>query len=331
MVKPDLFFRVDGSSAIGLGHLIRSLALAQMIDSLFNIHFYCTEAPVSFISELGRLKYNFNKINNEYDLIENIKQGDVVVIDHYTIGIKIHKLIREKGVKLVCIDDIHDKAFDVDLIINHAPGVDPANYKAMPYTKFALGPQFALLRPEFLKSASTNLIRKSNRKLLICFGGSDFNNLTCKTVELLKSNSFFEEIIVVTGQVFSFRDQLQKLISLDCRIKWFENQTASQLLALMNVCQYALAPSSSIAFEILAAGCTWLGGYYIENQKYIYEGFKKINAFVDLGDLNNIDGNVFTESYLIQSQIFNKKTLIDGKSKLRILEYFKPYVNSTTN
>ena len=40
MVKPDLFFRVDGSSAIGLGHLIRSLALAQMIDSLFNIHFY---------------------------------------------------------------------------------------------------------------------------------------------------------------------------------------------------------------------------------------------------------------------------------------------------
>lgn len=331
MSRLDLIFRADGGPNIGLGHLIRSLALARMIDSLFNIHFFCIEAPETFIKEIQDLNYNFNKINNENDFIGKIKEGNIVVIDHYKIGIVLHKRIRSKGAWVVCIDDLHNKSFDADLIINHAPGVSPSHYEAMPYTRFALGPEYALLRPEFLKAALTRSQRKKNRKLLICFGGSDINNLTSSAVQLLKKNEFFEEIIVITGQAYSHRNHLRKLIDQDNRIKWYENQSASQMLLCMQECQFVLAPASSIAFELLSAGCTWLGGYYIDNQKYIYEGFKQLNCLIDLGDLKNTLHLNFSEDDLLQFQNLSKKNPIDGKSDLRIIECFEPYANSAIN
>lgn len=331
MSRSDLIFRVDGGPKIGLGHLIRCLALARMIDSIFSIHFFCNEAPENFIKEIENLNYNFKKISNENDFIDRIKEGNVVVIDHYEIGIDLHKLIRAKGSWLVCIDDLHDKAFDADLIINHAPGVSSSHYKAMPYTRFALGPEYALLRPEFLNAALTRSQRNENRKLLICFGGSDFNNLTSSSIQLLKKNLFFEEIIVITGQAFSYRNQLRNLIVHDNRIKWYENQSARQMLVYMKECQFVLAPASSIAFEILSVGCTWLGGFYIENQKYIYEGFKKLNCLIDLGDLKNNLQLSISENSLIQFQNLNKKNPIDGKSDLRLIKCFEPYANSAIN
>lgn len=331
MRKFDLIFRADGGSDIGLGHLIRSFALARMIDSLFNIHFVCIDAPETFIKELQEFKYSFNKINNENEFIERVKKSDIVVIDHYKIGIYLHKQIRAKGARLVCIDDLHDKSFDADLIINHAPGVTPVNYEAMPYTQFALGPEFALLRPEFLKAALTRTQRKLNRNLLICFGGSDFNNLTSNSLELLHKNEFFEEIIVITGQAYSHRSKLKIIVSRDNRIKWYENQSAIEMQIFMKKCQFVLAPASSIAFEILSVGCTWLGGYYIENQKSIYEGFKQLKCLIDLGDLRKIKQLKISEEDLNQLQNLNSKNPIDGKSDLRIIEYFKPYANSAVN
>ena len=330
MYKPDLIFRADGNALIGMGHLVRSMALAQMLKSLFRIHFYSIEAPTNFIKEVADLHFYFFKIETEGDFVEVIKYGDTVVIDHYQIDVSIHTAIRAKGARLVCIDDLHDRPFDADLIINHAPGVESCDYEAKKYSKFALGPNFAILRPEFLKAALKRPKRNFNRRLLICFGGSDFNNLTCKAVGAIKMNLFFEEIFVITGVSFSFRHQLDKQVNLDNRIKWFENLSAKEMVEYMQKCQYVLAPSSSIAYELLAVGCTWLGGYYVDNQKKIYEGFKKLNFLVDMGDLNKNLISFLSKYDGTQSQYLNKENPIDGKSDLRIKELFNSYVSSIT-
>lgn len=317
----NVYLRADGNSEIGLGHLIRCIALAQMIKSDFNIHFIFKDAPDQIIQDILRSGFGFIKINNERELFGILNERDIVIVDHYGLDSNYQKEIKVLGCKLVCIDDLHDKPFVADLIINHAPGVHAYDYKATPCTKFALGPKYALIRPEFIKIALDRSKHEINRRLLICFGGADFNNLTCKAIESIYKNRFFEKIYVITGVSYLFKNQLTSLIEIDDRIEWCENQNAEGMLKYMQKCQYVLAPASSIAYEILSVGCTWLGGYYVENQKKIYEGFKQLNCLVDFGDLNKSlpfllpDYNNLTHS-------LNNNNPIDGKSNLRIKNIF---------
>ena len=79
--------------------------------------------------------------------------------------------IKDKGCKLVCIDDIHDKHYVADVVINHAPGLDKNNFSVEPYTKLCLGLDYVLLRKPFLeKPIAANKEIKYN-KVFICFGG----------------------------------------------------------------------------------------------------------------------------------------------------------------
>lgn len=321
MIK-NVYLRADGNPEIGLGHLIRCIALAQMIKNDFQIHFVSKYAPDLIIKDILSNGFKFLKIDNESFFFRLLNDKDIVIIDHYDLDTNYQKKIKSLGCKLVCIDDLHDKQFVADLIINHAPGINSSQYDAKSYTKFALGPKFALLRPEFLRAASTNYIRNNNRKLIICFGGSDFNNLTCSSVKVLNDNSFFEEIKVITGQSYIHRNQLRELVMQNKRLKWYENLNANQMLSHMQNCQFALAPASSIAFELLSAGCTWLGGYYVENQKMIYNGFKQLNCMVDLGNMNLSFESILSKINNGDFKFLNNENPIDGKSGIRIKELF---------
>ncbi len=58
----------------------------------------------------------------------------IVVLDGYHFGTNYQKQIKLKGAKLVCIDDMHDKEFVADLIINHIPRITPQDYNVQPFT-----------------------------------------------------------------------------------------------------------------------------------------------------------------------------------------------------
>ncbi|MFN4122574.1 MAG: UDP-2,4-diacetamido-2,4,6-trideoxy-beta-L-altropyranose hydrolase [Flavobacteriales bacterium] len=323
MDRAKIHFRCDGGPAIGLGHLTRSLALAQMLDSLFEVHFHCIEAPDSFRKELRSLGYYFHALQHNDEFTDAIAQGDKVVIDHYGIGIDLHRRIRAKGAFLACIDDLHDKPFDADLIINHAPGVKAADYQAQPNTQFALGPGYALLRPEFLEAARQQALREANKNLLICFGGADFNNLSCQALQSLRNNDFFAQIRIITGSAFPFRNELAQQVKKDPRVQWYENQSATEMLAHMQACTFALAPASSIAYELLAAGCVWLGGYYVDNQRNIYEGFKALGAMIDMGDLNEIQKNYINLEKKLKSDAEPSFKLKAGSEKKLLKSFIK--------
>ena len=73
----------------------------------------------------------------------------MVVIDGYQFDTEYQQKVKKSGASLVCLDDLHNQHFVADIIINHAPGVDPGKYSAEPYTQYLLGPSYALLRPAF--------------------------------------------------------------------------------------------------------------------------------------------------------------------------------------
>ena len=187
-VRRKVIFRADGSDRIGLGHLIRSQALAEMLADDFDCVFALAEAPAVIAEELAsRFSVYWLPPAAAYPLVAASQQQeeaptplaaqqqagkaspaaaatqqqqaaalaalasphDIIVLDGYPFDTAYQQVLRERGCKLVSIDDIHAYPFVVDAIINTAGGVRPMHYQALPGTRFCLGLRYALLRRPF--------------------------------------------------------------------------------------------------------------------------------------------------------------------------------------
>lgn len=266
-----VYIRVDGSPEIGLGHLVRCIALAQMLDNNFRIYFICKEIPEETSNEIKKLGFNITIIEKEENFLSQLKNDDFVVIDHYALDSNYQKSIKEKGCKLICIDDLHDKVFFADLIINHAPNVKITDYKAQPFTKFALGLDYALLRPEFLEEAQKERIIQNTDTVFICFGGADFKNLSTQILLSVLEENKFKKVIIVTGAGFKHTAGLQEAIKNDIRVQHEHSIDVHRMLELMKISGFAIIPASGILFEVIAVGIKPLICYFVDNQKEFHD------------------------------------------------------------
>lgn len=120
----NILFRCDGSVKIGMGHVVRCLALADHLKENHgcNIHFAMRQ------SELGMNKVkesykvvdsneeSFNYVKWLSDCISNTK-SDILIMDMRD-GLKREELrsIKKKtGIKVVTIDDPEEKRLESDL------------------------------------------------------------------------------------------------------------------------------------------------------------------------------------------------------------------------
>jgi UDP-2,4-diacetamido-2,4,6-trideoxy-beta-L-altropyranose hydrolase len=313
-------FRVDGSSTIGLGHLVRCIALAQMLKNDFEITFICREIPKIMIGELDELGFNYLEIENEFTFINKIKSDNIIVLDGYHFDTAYQQKLKATGAKLVCIDDMHNREFVADLIINHAPGITPQDYKTLPFTQFALGLDYALLRPVFLEQAKNQRTIKAVETVMICFGGSDNKNLTQSSLQATLQFSQFKKIIVITGSAFQITDNLKQMIGSDNRIDYRHALNEQHMLDAMLESDLAIVPASGILFEVLSAGCIVISGKYVDNQSFVYENLKNEKFFHDAGNFES--QKLSCAIFEILSGFFQPSKSIDGQSSLRISRLF---------
>jgi UDP-2,4-diacetamido-2,4,6-trideoxy-beta-L-altropyranose hydrolase len=320
-LKPKIYIRIDGSASTGLGHLVRCIALAHMLRNEFDITFVCFDIPDTIKKEFANNDFRLLNIKNENSFFDIIKPEYIIVLDGYHFDTEYQKQIKAKGAKLVCIDDLHDKEFVADLIINHTPGITPRDYKAQPYTQFALGPDYVLLRPVFLEQAKKLRKIEKNETLLICFGGSDFKNLTQSTLEIALEFTEFKKIIVVTGLAYQISEGFEQLVASNPRIDHRHILNEQQMLASMLEAELLIIPASGILLEALTVGCRVISGMYVENQKFVYTNYKQSGSFIDALNFSDLYlKRAIENSFIINNE---KQKLIDGYSEKRILKCFQ--------
>ncbi|MCC5908762.1 MAG: UDP-2,4-diacetamido-2,4,6-trideoxy-beta-L-altropyranose hydrolase [Balneolaceae bacterium] len=315
----EVRIRVDGNNQFGLGHLVRCTALAQMLKNHFSITFYLKEVPEQIRLEIEKKHFQTTLIDSEKNFLKELTPDMTVVLDGYHFNTGYQKKIKEIGSNLVCIDDVYDKEFYADLIINHAPGITTKDYSAQPYTRFALGPDYVLLRPSFLSVGNPKKGVDKHEKILICFGGSDSANLTLRVINIVLDFNQFKKIFIITGSAYKFEKELLETIKNTTRIEYFHAVDQQKMAALMNKADAAIVPASGILFEVLATGTTAISGMYTDNQKNVYSGFKKMNAFIDAGTFQVQQ----IEKAIKNLGDFKNPTIIDGKSPERLLKLFQ--------
>lgn len=219
-------FRVDASQAIGTGHLRRCLALALALRELgADVRFVLRDLGLdaaALVEEAGFESVMLAKPGNE-PVVSGIVHGDWagvseatdaadtvaalsrwqpawVIVDHYAFAADWHAAVRSAlGCRIAAIDDLADRALDIDLLIDH-------NYDADHRAKYAGrigagtsvlgGPRFALLGSAFV-DAPRYAPHNDVRSIGIFMGGVDQGNASSLALQSIVEVGFAGEVEIV--------------------------------------------------------------------------------------------------------------------------------------
>ena len=317
-VRRKVIFRADGSARIGLGHLIRCQALAEMLADDFDCAFALAEAPAA-VAEAVAARFAVYWLRGDFvaakpggaavaaaqqqqpdyvpaaqqeqpdhlataqqqqpvympaaqqqqpDYVPAAQQeadalaslaspDDIIVLDGYPFDTAYQQRLRACGCKLVSIDDIHAYPFVVDAIINTAGGIRPADYQALPGTRFCLGPRYALLRRPFrlLSGVAAAGTAAAPPTLFICLGGADPHNDSLRVLQRCISLGYFQRYELVLGAAYPWQSVLTDYLrGQSAQVQLHRNLSAEDMAALMQRCPYAVCAPSTIAYEYAAIG-----------------------------------------------------------------------------
>lgn len=177
-----VLIRVDASPTIGSGHLVRMLALAQLLRDHGVTVTLATIGPAgdSFVATSDE---RFDRVA----LPESIAAGspgdasmivraihrlrpDWVVLDGYGFDETYQRTIRAIGVRLLSVDDLAAGHFVSDVILNQNFGAEAHRYSCEPYSKLMLGTGYVMLRREF-RTPATESRQEPPRSILVTLGG----------------------------------------------------------------------------------------------------------------------------------------------------------------
>jgi UDP-2,4-diacetamido-2,4,6-trideoxy-beta-L-altropyranose hydrolase len=325
-LKNRFFIRADGNAKIGLGHLIRTLALAEMLIDDFRFFFVYKSAPASFLADIKNKGFGCIQTDALEGWINDLGLLDVVVLDGYHFQEAFFDLIRSKGAKLICIDDLNNRLIKADILINHSPGASELDYKKSNIRYFAVGSEYALLRTAFLKQAQKERHVRPIKTIFICFGGADPLNLTYSTAHYILNKTGYNVSIMVGLNNEQHNNLIQLSLEYSDRVSLQIEVNQIQMIESMMISDFGIVPASSILFECIACRLPVICGYYIENQKSIYEGYKKHHCFLDAGDLRSHEWMKCVEEMSLSSALRIQKSqskMIDGKSGVRINQLIK--------
>ena len=336
--KNRILFRADGNHTIGLGHVVRSMALADLLKVDFEIVFICRGLPFeqkeTIISKHFRLiELNTKNVQDEIFELENILiANDILVLDGYLFDFPYQIKVKEMVKKLVMIDDLADRKLITDLIINHGGEFIANKYDLETNSKILTGFKYLLVRKEFLQGRSERKRDSKIESVFICMGGADPFNVTPKVLKACIDSKFVKKIVVVVGLAFTNFDEIKEIVNstTEIEIQIENNVDAQKMVQLISDAQIAICPSSSIALEVCCIGCGILTGIVVDNQSAIHEQIVKNNCGITLGNFNEASItdivnflNKLNDLDLINSLIQNQKDAIVSSDENYLLEEFK--------
>lgn len=258
MMPKRTLFRADSSSRIGLGHIKRDLVLASRLDS-DEIHFATQELPGNINHEIP-YPVHILETSDIQELINLCKHLDIdhLIVDNYEFTLEDEKKIKaECSVRLSVFDDTYQEHF-CDEVINHNLSSSAKKYlhKVPSFCKISL--ISPLIRQAFFEERQQ---RRSKEGLFLCLGGSDFSNITLKTLKVLKRHRFH-----INVALSSSNPNLSTLEAYANVNRWIRLHVDGDIPRLLNSCEFAIVTPSVLAAEALFMNASIIAIQTAENQ-----------------------------------------------------------------
>jgi len=320
-----VFIRTDSSTAIGSGHLMRCLTLAEELrDNGAYTAFLCRDLPGN-LADIVKTKgfkvyllprpeqYNICNDPESYaswlgvdwqtdaeETIEILKNenADWLIIDHYAIDIKWEKTIRPYVKKIMVIDDLANRKHDCDILLDQNL---TANYQSRyddlvpAYCKKLLGPRYVLLRPEFHQARPEVRVRDKIQRILVFFGGVDPSNETAKAIKAIASLNKTDIITdVVVGKSNQRKEEIRALCSQYPNFNYYYQ--VNNMAELMLKADLAVGAGGASTWERCYLGLPAINIVIAENQLTVSEFLQGKGVIENLGFFSQVTEELISRS-----------------------------------
>jgi len=269
----NILFRVDSSSKIGRGHVMRCLVLAKQYredNVIFATQDLKGNANQKIIDESYKLiALNDGSVN---ELVQRINELniDMVVFDHYGINSDFEKAVKgDSGVKILSFDDVYEKHY-CDILLNHNIYADAGKYKDLvpDFCEIRCGKKYTLVREEFkkieIKKTPSN---KGKLVVFVCLGGADANNISLPVLEIL---SDFDNIIVNLATTSSNKN-IEKLLGFSKQYEDINICIDCNVAELMSNSNFSIITPSVIVHEAIIVKLPFIAILTADNQEMMYQ------------------------------------------------------------
>jgi UDP-2,4-diacetamido-2,4,6-trideoxy-beta-L-altropyranose hydrolase len=288
--------RADGDAEIGTGHVVRCLALAAELRArgwrtalagrslAYGLRGRAIRAGGEVIDIPAEISVEAEAAFIGSTIGEPIA---VMVADHYGIGEDWHRAARRVADRLVAVDDLADRALDVDLVVNQNLGASPAAYHGLVAdgTSLLLGPSYALVRRQFAEARARFRPRDGrSRRVLVAMGGADMPDVTLRVLEALHGDLVID---VVVGSAYPHRRSLDQ---------WAAGRPAVQvqvdvddMASLMLSAELAIGAAGTSSWERCCLGLPAVLVSLAPNQVAIASELEAAGAAIHLGWHEELD------------------------------------------
>ena len=341
--KKIIFIRVDSSTKIGYGHLIRCLALADTLKKSFKINFICTNLNGNLISQIHKKKFEVFRFNTKSQRINVKKDAEktisiikkhrnkksLLILDSYILSQEWENRVRPYVKRLIVIDDLMDRKHSCDLIIdqNLHTQMNSLYTKSVPKNCVKLlGPDYAILRNQFIAQRKYARIRSLPIKnILVSFGGTDNENHTLHALTSLKKLNSNVDVNVVTGTANIGKKIIKNFCKKNFNYNYFEQ--VENMAKLMQVADLCIGSSGTTTWERCCVGLPAIAIVASNDQKDIASAVSKNKCIINLGKIKKSDNVNYVrlmknlKNSELQNMSRNCMKLVDGKGAARISKY----------
>jgi UDP-2,4-diacetamido-2,4,6-trideoxy-beta-L-altropyranose hydrolase len=311
-VSPSLLIRADASEAIGMGHLMRCLALAQAWRRAGGkAHFACAELPDGLRERLHQERCEAVNIHadvgSECDAEQTVQLAErlsaaALVLDGYRFAPGYASRLRRDGRRLLIIDDGATNAtYDCDWVLNQNLSATAALYRGRARgAQLLLGPRYALLDEPFARQQPATETPPVARRVLVTFGGADPPNATRKVIEALARDecSGLEAVVILGGgnphraSLARFVSNLPERVSLRIELVT-DTREMSQHMAEADI---AVSAGGVTALELACLGVPTLLIVIADNQRAPAKAAAECGFAQLLGRIDQLDAASIAEA-----------------------------------
>jgi spore coat polysaccharide biosynthesis predicted glycosyltransferase SpsG len=274
--------------------------------------------------------FGTSAVTAEEDLAATVVAGrqretQAVVVDSYTCTAEYLQRLAARVPAVIVLDDIADRELPVDFVVNGALGAERLPYRGRADTRYLLGPQYLLLRPEFAQEPKRQFHAQTDC-LLITVGGDDPQGLTARLVRWAAAVLGPVVIDVVIGPLFQHLQAIEQASQeVPARVTLHFDPPAMR--DLMLAADLAICGGGQTTCELAATGTPVVAIRLADNQGPNLEGLAAAGALLSAGDARDADlesrveralAALAEDPVLRASMSARGRALVDGRGASRV-------------
>lgn len=267
--------RADGNAVIGMGHMMRCLAIASALREAGSDVIFLTAAG-SFVEPVCENGFRAVKLQcdgfgtqDARDMVPILEEESIttLLVDSYQVTAGYFKQLR-RFVQVAYIDDLYLFDYDVDVVINYNIEAEAAQYESSAFVKRKVytGVQYFPLRRDLWKGRKDTVSRLVH-SVLLTTGSTDPYKCAKQILTSIGPQRYPDIIFrVLLGALYT-APYCEELAEAFDRCKNLEflpwGQDMAQVYGKSDI---VIAPGSTTAYEALSLNIPCITFQFVDNQ-----------------------------------------------------------------